>query len=144
MTMTHAMRNHTPARVLFVCVENSCRSQIAEAFARLYGGGTIMAFSAGSRPSGVVNEKAIAAMRAFGYDLSRHTSKSLAEIPDVEFDYAITMGCGDECPMVRARHRIDWSIPDPKHLEADEFRRVCEQIEVKVKALLAELATAHG
>jgi len=137
------IQDDTPARVLFVCVENSCRSQIAEAFARLYGGGTLIAFSAGSRPSGVVNEKAIAAMREFGYDLRTHTSKSLAEIPDVEFDYAITMGCGDECPLVRARRRVDWSIPDPKHMAADEFRRVCEQIEVKVKALLAELAMAR-
>jgi len=137
--MTEATNDdRTPPRVLFVCVENSCRSQMAEAFARLHGGGTIKAFSAGSRPSGVINEKAIATMRELGYDLSKHSSKSLAEIPDVEFDYAITMGCGDECPLVRARHRVDWGIPDPKPMEADEFRKVREMIEAKVKALLDE------
>lgn len=136
--------DRTPPRVLFVCVENSCRSQIAEAFARLNGGGTIRAFSAGSRPSGIVNEKAIASMRELGYDLSKHASKSLAEIPDVEFDYAITMGCGDECPLVRARHHVDWGIPDPKHMEADEFRKVREMIEAKVKALLDELSSAYA
>src|SRR5436853_626827 len=89
-------------RVLFVCVENSCRSQLAEAFAHLHGGAAIAAYSAGSRPSGQVNPKAIAAMQELNYDLSRHQSKSLAEVPEVEYDYAITMGCGDECPLVRA------------------------------------------
>lgn len=126
-------------RVLFVCVENSCRSQLAEAFAHLHGGEAIAAYSAGSRPSGQVNPKAIAAMQELNYDLSRHQSKSLAEIPEVEYDYAITMGCGDECPMVRARHHEDWGIPDPKHMEPDDFRQVRELIEAKVKALLANL-----
>jgi protein-tyrosine-phosphatase len=126
-------------RVVFVCVENSCRSQLAEAFAHLHGGDAIAAYSAGSRPSGQVNPKAIAAMQALGYDLSRHQSKSLAEIPEVEYDYAITMGCGDECPLVRARHHEDWGIPDPKHMGPDEFRQACDLIEAKVKALLADL-----
>jgi protein-tyrosine-phosphatase len=109
-------------RVVFVCVENSCRSQLAEALTNLHGRGQVEAYSAGSRPSGVVNPKAIASMRELGYDLSRHASKGLDDLPDVEFDAAITMGCGDECPFVRARLREDWGIPDPKHLDADEFR----------------------
>ena len=129
----------TPKRVLFVCVENACRSQLAEAFARLHGGEAITAYSAGSRPSGRVNPKAVAAMQELGYDLSRHQSKSLDDIPDVEYDYAITMGCGDECPLVRARHREDWGIPDPKHMEPDEFRQVRDLIEAKVKRLLGGL-----
>jgi len=99
-------------RVLFVCVENSNRSQMAEAFARIHG--NVEAFSAGSRPSGVVNPKAIAAMKEVGYDLTRHDSKSLREVPDVEYDLVATMGCGDECPNVRARCREDWQIPDRK------------------------------
>lgn len=130
-------------RVLFVCVENSCRSQLAEAFAHLHGGNRIAAYSAGSRPSGQVNPKAIAAMQEWGYDLSRQQSKSLVEIPEVEYDYAITMGCGDECPLVRAHHREDWGIPDPKHMEADEFRQVRDLIEAKVKALLADLLASE-
>lgn len=122
-----------------MCVENSCRSQIAEAYARIHGAGRIEAYSAGSRPSGRVNPKAVASMLEVGYDLGQHASKSLAEIPDVEYDYAITMGCGDECPLVRAKRREDWGIPDPKDLPPDEFRGVRDLIEGRVKALLAEL-----
>ena len=128
-----------PARVLFVCVENSCRSQIAEAFARMHGNGVIEAYSAGSRPSGEVNPRAIQSMGEAGYDLSVHHSKSLSEIPDIEYDVAVTMGCGDECPYVRARSREDWAIPDPKAMDATEFRKVRDMIEAKVKELLARL-----
>jgi protein-tyrosine-phosphatase len=127
-------------RILFVCVENSCRSQIAEAFARLQGGERVEAYSAGSRPSGQVNPRAIAAMAELGYDLARHGSKSLAEIPDIEYDWAITMGCGDECPWVRAKRRADWQIPDPKHMAPDEFRVIRDLIGEKVRALLHESA----
>ncbi len=109
----------TKKRFLFVCVENSNRSQMAEAFARIHGGEGGEAFSAGSRPSGVVNPKAIASMAETGYDLSRHGSKSLDEIPEVEYDFVATMGCGDACPFVRARKRADWQIPDPKNLTPD-------------------------
>jgi arsenate reductase (thioredoxin) len=123
-------------RVLFVCVENSNRSQMAEAFARIHGKGTISAYSAGSKPSGQVNPKAVESMRELGYDLSQHRSKSLSEIPDLEYDVVITMGCGDECPFVRARHREDWEIPDPKALPKEGLRAVRDLIESKVKTLL--------
>ncbi len=123
-------------RVLFVCVENSNRSQMAEAFARMLGGSAVQAYSAGSRPSGVVNPKAIAAMRELGYDLSTHGSKSLQELPDVEFDFVATMGCGDECPFIKARNRADWSFPDPKYLSPDEYRNVRDQIREKVRSIL--------
>jgi protein-tyrosine-phosphatase len=126
-------------RVVFVCVENSNRSQMAEAFARLYGAGRVEAYSAGSRPSGKVNPKAVEAMRELGYDLGVHRSKGLAELPDVEFDYAITMGCGDECPFLKARHRADWGIPDPKEMTPEQFREVRNLIGQKVKELLEGL-----
>ncbi|MCK6369924.1 MAG: arsenate reductase ArsC [Gammaproteobacteria bacterium] len=129
-------------RVLFVCVENANRSQMAEAFARLHGGAAVEAFSAGSRPSGQVNPKAVAAMAELGYDLAAHASKSLDELDGQAFDAAVTMGCGDACPNVRARLREDWNIPDPKHLPPAEFRAVRDLIEAKVKALLARLETA--
>ena len=128
-------------RVLFVCVENSCRSQMAQALVNIHGKGKVEAYSAGSRPSGVVNPKAIASLRELGYDLSKHASKGLTDIPDVEYDAAITMGCSDACPMVRARLHEDWGIPDPKHLDADEFRKVRDQIEAKVKTLLQRLSS---
>jgi len=126
-------------KVLFVCVENSCRSQIAEAFARIHGGDEVEAYSSGSRPSGVVNPKAIETMSEIGYDLSTHTSKSLDEIPDETYDFVATMGCGDECPFIRAAVREDWQIPDPKHMPPDEFREVREEIERRVEGMLESL-----
>jgi len=124
-------------RVLFVCVENSNRSQMAEAFARMHATGGLEAYSAGSRPSGRVNPRAIESMRERGYDLTQHNSKGLTNIPDLEFDVAVTMGCGDECPLVRAKRREDWGIPDPKNMSPDEFRGVRDLIEAKVIGLLA-------
>jgi protein-tyrosine-phosphatase len=126
-------------RLLFVCVENSNRSQMAEAFARLHGGERVVAVSAGSKPSGVIHPKAIAAMREHGYDLSRHSSKSLEELSGAEFDVAVTMGCGDACPWVKAIRREDWDIPDPRDLDPRAFRAVRDLIESKVKALLDTL-----
>jgi protein-tyrosine-phosphatase len=131
-------------RLLFVCVENSNRSQMAEAFARMHGWDKVEAYSAGSRPSGTINPKAIEAMQAIGYDLSKHRSKSLSELPDIEFDFVATMGCGDECPFIPSKRHEDWSIPDPKDLPMDEFRSVRDLIEGKVLRLLSELEiTGH-
>ena len=126
-------------RIVFVCVENSCRSQIAEAFARLHAGPNVEVYSAGARPSGQVNPTAIESMKEIGYDLTKHAPKSLSDLPNVEFDAAITMGCGDDCPTLRARTRADWGIPDPKHLSMDEFRQVRDLIETKVRELLTSV-----
>jgi len=130
----------TMKRVVFVCVENSNRSQMAEAFARLAGG--VEAYSAGSRPSGAVNAKAIEAMRELGYDLSSHIPKSIDEVPNVQFDAVVTMGCGDACPNLRALRREDWNIPDPKTLPPEQFREVRDLIAKKVNQLLDELKGA--
>ncbi len=112
-----------PKRIVFVCVENSNRSQIAEAFARLHGGGRVEAYSAGSRPSGKVNPRAVEFMREVGYDLTAHRSKGIADLPAVEFDAVVGMGCGDEgCPLVRARRREEWAVPDPKELPPEQYR----------------------
>lgn len=126
-------------RILFVCVENSNRSQMAQAFAILHGGDRVEAFSAGSRPSGKINPKAIAAMAELGYDLSRHESKSLDAISREPFDVTVTMGCGDACPMIPAKLREDWQIPDPREMPPEQFRNVRDLIEQKVKTLLESL-----
>jgi protein-tyrosine-phosphatase len=131
-------------RVLFVCVENSNRSQMAEAFARIHGAGRVEAFSAGSRPSGRVNPKAVAVMQEVGYDLIAHASKGLDDFNGQEFDAAVTMGCGDECPLVLAKKRLDWQIPDPKGMSPDQFRQVRDLIEAKVKELLHGLGCVGG
>jgi arsenate reductase (thioredoxin) len=112
---------------------------MAEAFARIYGSDAIEAYSAGSRPSGVVNPTAIDAMRELGYDLSGHASKSLDEIPQVEYDFVATMGCGDACPYVKAKQRADWQIPDPKNLPPAVVNHVRELISDKVRETLREL-----
>jgi arsenate reductase len=125
--------------VLFVCVENSNRSQMAEAFARMHGASRVQAASAGSKPSGRINLKAIAAMKELGYDLATHSSKGLDEFNGRDVDVAVTMGCGDECPLVRASHRVDWKIPDPREMTPEQFRGVRDLIEQKVKELLVTL-----
>jgi protein-tyrosine-phosphatase len=126
-------------KVLFVCVENSNRSQMAEAFARMYGAGRVEAYSAGSRPSGRVNPKAIAAMRELGYDLTTHASKGLDDFNGKEIDVAVTMGCGDECPLVNAMQRVDWKMPDPKDMPPERFNQVRDLIGVKVRKLIETL-----
>ena len=127
-------------RVLFVCVENSNRSQMAEAFARLHGGDAIEAYSAGSRPSGKVNPRAVEFMKEVGYDLTTHRSKGLTELPPGEFAVVVGMGCGDEgCPLVKAQRHEEWDIPDPKELPPEQYRRVRDLIERRVKELLARL-----
>jgi protein-tyrosine-phosphatase len=126
-------------RVIFVCVENSNRSQMAEAFARIHGDGKIEAFSAGSRPSGRVNPKAVAAMKEVGYDLTKHISKGLQEVARVPFDVAVTMGCGDECPFIMAKRREDWQVPDPKNMLPEQFNEVRDLIEQKVIDLLRSI-----
>jgi len=128
-----------PVRVLFVCIENSNRSQMAEAFAREIGKGRVEAWSAGSKPSGRIHPRAIQSMHEKGIDLAGHASKSVADLPDVAFDAAVTMGCGDACPRVRARVREDWAIPDPRDLGPEEFRGVRDLIEARVQKLLDAL-----
>jgi arsenate reductase len=127
-------------KLLFVCVENSNRSQMSQAFAKIIGGENIEAYSAGSKPSGTVNPKAIAAMKELGYDLSKHESKSLKEVEQfAPFDAVVTMGCGDACPWMPAKRFIDWEIPDPKNMEPAEFNKVRDLIKDKVKQLLSSI-----
>lgn len=127
-------------KLLFVCVENSNRSQMSQAFAIMLGGDQVETYSAGSRPSGVVNPKAIAAMKELGYDLSKHASKSLEEVKVfAPFDVVVTMGCGDACPWMPAKQFLDWQIPDPKHMEPAEFTKVRDYIKGLVETLLSSL-----
>jgi arsenate reductase (thioredoxin) len=126
-------------RVIFVCVENANRSQMAEAFARIHGAGRVEAFSAGSRPSGRVNPRAVEAMKEVGYDLTTHTSKGQDHFNGQEFDAAVTMGCGDGCPLVLAKRRLEWMIPDPKGVTLERLGEVRDLIEAKVKELLQSL-----
>jgi protein-tyrosine-phosphatase len=116
---------------------------MAEAFAKIHGNEIVNAFSAGSRPSGKINPTAIEAMQMVGYDLTNHSSKSADDFRNTELDYVVTMGCGDECPFLPAKHREDWDIPDPKNLPMNEFIVIRNLIELKVKALLQKIKTTN-
>ena len=113
---------------------------MSQAFATIYGSDNVEAYSAGSKPSGIVNPKAIAAMKELGYDLSKHDSKSLDNVQQyAPFDAVVTMGCGDACPWMPAKRFIDWEIPDPKNMEPEEFNIVRDLISKKVEQLVKEL-----
>ena len=126
-------------KILFVCTENSNRSQMAQAFAKIHGSNLVEAYSAGSKPSGEVNPKAIESMKELGYDLTTHHSKSLQDIPQEEFEHVITMGCGDECPWIPSKNTEDWDIPDPKDMPVEEFRKVRDLVRDRVRKLLADI-----
>ena len=128
-------------RVLFVCIRNACRSQMAEGFARQLGAKHIEAHSAGSQPSGVVNPKSIAAMKEVGIDLSSHWSKGFDALPETEWDAIVTMGCGDACPFLPAKKRLDWDLPEPQNLPQSEFNKVRDEIRTRVAELIREMET---
>lgn len=123
--------------ILFVCVGNACRSQMAEGFARHHGPKDLVVYSAGSNPAGFVAREAIEGMKEKGIDISRHDSKGVDQVPGIEYDAVVTMGCGENaCPTIRAKKRIDWKIPDPIGRPSDFFRQVRDEIEQRVVALL--------
>ena len=99
----------------------------------------IKAMSAGSKPSGEINPRAIELMSEIGSDMANQFSKSVDDLKLTHVDYLILMGCGDSCPYLKAETRIEWDIPDPKNLNKAEFREVIEQIEEKVENLIQKL-----
>ena len=113
---------------------------MSQAFAKMIGGSDVKAYSAGSTPSGRINQKAIVAMKELGYDLKTHRSKSIDQVKEfAPFDAVVTMGCGDACPWMPAKQFIDWQIPDPRDMNENEFNQVRDLIQEKVKELLASL-----
>jgi len=140
IVLFYLIKDNMKKKLLFVCVENSNRSQMSEAFAKMIGGDKVEGYSAGSKPSGVVNPKAIAAMKELGYDLSKHESKSLQDVEQfAPFDVVVTMGCGDACPWMPAKKFIDWEIPDPKNMEPADLNKIRDLIKNKVKELLTSI-----
>ena len=130
--------------VLFACVENSCRSQIAEALAKKISPHKSIFYSAGSKPSGIINPMAIKLLKSQGVYLTDHRSMDVSEFINIKIDYLILMGCGDQCPNIDAEERIEWDIPDPKDMEEPEFLNVIENIRGKVKKLIKTIDNEHS
>ena len=130
--------------VLFACVENSCRSQIAEALAKKISPHKSNFYSAGSKPSGIINPMAIKLLKSQGVYLTDHRSKDVSEFINIKIDYLILMGCGDQCPNIVAEERVEWDIPDPKDMEEPEFLNVIENIRDKVKKLIKTIDNGYS
>jgi len=126
-------------RVLFVCIHNAGRSQMAEALFNRMSGGGHRAFSAGSQPASEIDPKTVEVMDEIGVDLHTHVPKSVEHYRAQKFDYAISMGCGDACPFVAAPHRLDWSIPDPRGKSLEEYRQTRDMLAKKIKALTDQM-----
>lgn len=131
------MRMHGKKHVLFVCFANANRSQLAEAFAHLHGGDAVEVYSAGVSPATSLDERAVAVILERGCDPSTYRPKALSDVPQVEYDAVVTMGCEERCPKIATNHHIAWDLPQGK--SADEYAALCDAIEGKVKALLANL-----
>jgi len=112
---------------------------MAEGFAKYYGEDRVEVFSAGSNPSGKVNELAIEVMKEKGINISGQESKGFKDLPYKSFDFVITMGCGDVCPFVPAKERIEWEIEDPKGKPKEKFREARDKIEKKIKEFFKNL-----
>jgi len=130
--------------VLFVCVHNSGRSQMAAALLDHHAAGRVRVRSAGSAPADEINPVVRAVMAELGLDLSREFPKPLTGEAVQAADVVITMGCGDVCPVFPGKRYLDWELPDPAGLPAEEVRPIRDEIDVRVRALLAELLPAEG
>jgi arsenate reductase (thioredoxin) len=125
-------------KVAFVCTGNSCRSQIAEGFARFYGSDVLEVYSAGTHPADGVNPNAVYVMKEVGIDISNQYPKLLDDIP-FELDILITMGCGVVCPFVMNKHEEDWGLADPVGKPIGEFRIIRDMIQEKVDGLIKKI-----
>lgn len=126
--------------VLFVCVHNAGRSQIAAGFLERLAGDRVTAVSAGSEPAPAINPVAVAAMAEKGIDLSATKPQVLRDAAVENADVVITMGCGDSCPLYPGRRYEDWEIEDPAGKSIEQVRRIRDQIEERVRRLVDELA----
>jgi arsenate reductase (thioredoxin) len=130
-------------RIVFVCVENARRSQMAQGFAEILGQEKLEVYSAGSRPASQIDPLVIEVMKEKGVDLSARRPNGLNDLPPIEMDYLVTMGCEETCPAIRVKKVIDWEIPDPKGKSVEGFREVRDLVETKVKLLFKEITSSR-
>lgn len=127
-------------RILFVCVENAGRSQMAEAFAKKWAPAGLEVYSAGSRPAASVHPVVAEVLREVGLEIGRNRPEGLAALPEGTFDVVVGMGCGDACPVARTRRFIQWEIPNPKDQPLEAVRQIRDQVETNVRELLKAAA----
>src|SRR5688500_3002068 len=130
--------------VLFVCVHNAGRSQMAAGYLRALGGDAVEVLSAGSAPKDTINPVAVEAMAEEGIDISRNTPKVLTVDAVRESDVVITMGCGDACPIFPGKRYEDWQLDDPAGQDIDAVRPIRDEIRRRIEALVADLVPARG
>ena len=127
------------ATVLFVCVHNAGRSQMAAGYLQALAGDRIQVLSAGTQPKDQVNPSAIEAMAEEGIDIANNVPKVLSDETVKDSDYVITMGCGDACPFFPGKTYLDWPLNDPAGKGVEEVRPIRDEIKAKVEALIAEI-----
>lgn len=137
------MTDTTPT-VLFVCVHNAGRSQMAAGYLRELAGGRVEVLSAGSEPAEAINPVAVAAMAEAGIDIAGEQPKILTTDAVGGSDVVITMGCGDSCPIFPGTRYEDWELPDPAGRSLEEVRPIRDEIERRIRELLAELLPTAG
>lgn len=125
--------------VLFVCVHNAGRSQMAAAFTHSLGGGRVTVLSAGSEPASCINPAVVEAMAEVGIDISREFPKPLTDDAVMAADVVITMGCGDACPFYPGKRYLDWDVADPAGQPLETVRRIRDELRARVEALLRDL-----
>jgi len=130
---------HKPS-VLFLCIHNAGRSQMAAAFARRIGGDRIIVYSAGSDPGDRLNPAVVSVMAEKGMDISNETPTKLTDEMGRIADVIVTMGCGDECPVYVGKRYVDWDLTDPAGRTVQEVRPIRDEIEARVAGLIAEFA----
>jgi protein-tyrosine-phosphatase len=125
--------------VLFLCIHNAGRSQMAAALLSRQAGDTVMVYSAGSAPGEVLNPAVVAAMAEVGIDISTEKPKKLTDAMGKDADVIVTMGCGDACPVYPGKRYVDWVLPDPAGKPIEDIRPIRDEIRARVEALLTEL-----
>jgi protein-tyrosine-phosphatase len=136
--------SETRPEVLFLCVHNAGRSQMAAALLAVRAGGRIGVHSAGSAPGETLNPAVVAAMAELGLDIAGETPKRLTDETALRADVIVTMGCGDECPVYAGKRYLDWELPDPAGKELAEVRSIRDEIALRVDGLVAEVLQEPG
>jgi arsenate reductase len=135
------MASGSPPEILFLCVHNAGRSQMAAAFARDFGRGRVVVYSAGSEPGERLNPVVVEAMTEVGLDISNESPRKLTDEMGRRADVIVTMGCGDTCPVYLGKRYVDWELEDPSGKDLGTVREIRDEIGVRTRALIEELVT---